>query len=112
MDSNKVDMYLAVNSKYFPSEKIPWLKDRLLSLPDEKYSVIQCVSLKKHVIAIVLSILFGGLGVDRFYIGDPGLGVGKLLTGGACGIWWLIDLFCIMGATKRKNLEKLLPICL
>lgn len=112
MDSNKVDMYLAVNSKYFPSEKIPWLKDRLLSLPDEKYSVIQCVEMKDPVISIILSIFLGSFGVDRFYIGDVGLGLGKLLTCAGAWIWWLIDLFCIMGATKRKNLEKLLPICL
>ncbi|MGV2393309.1 UNVERIFIED_CONTAM: NINE protein [Campylobacter lari] len=30
----------------------------------------------------VLSILFGGLGIDRFYSGRIGLGIGKLLTGG------------------------------
>ena len=56
----------------------------------------------------LLSILVGTVGVDRFYIGDIGLGIGKLITGGGCGIWWLIDIFMIMDATRRKNYESFL----
>ena len=47
------------------------------------------------------------LGVDRFALGDIGLGVGKLLTCGGIYIWWLVDLFHIMDATKEKNMHKL-----
>ncbi len=35
---------------------------------------------------LVLSILFGGFGVDRFMLGDMGMGLIKLLTFGGCGI--------------------------
>jgi len=59
---------------------------------------------KDPTIAIVLGIFFGYLGIDRFYIGDVGLGVGKLLTLGGCGIWQIIDWFIIMGATEQKNM--------
>lgn len=62
------------------------------------------------VLSIVLSVIVGELGIDRFLIGDIGLGIGKLLTGGGCGIWWLIDLFLIMDATKKKNFEKFIMI--
>ena len=48
----------------------------------------------------------GVSGVDRLYIGDIGLGIGKLITAGGCGIWALIDLFLIMGAAKEKNYQK------
>ena len=41
---------------------------------------------------LILSVLLGGLGVDRFYAGHIGLGVLKLLTIGGCGIWALIDI--------------------
>ncbi len=54
---------------------------------------------KSFVAALLLSILLGGMGIDRFYLGYIGLGILKLLTGGGCGIWWLIDVVLI--ATKK-----------
>ena len=57
---------------------------------------------------LILSILIGGLGVDRFYIGDTGLGIFKLLTCGGFGVWTIVDWFLIMGATREKNTNLLL----
>ena len=54
---------------------------------------------KQYMTALLLSIFLGGLGVDRFYLGYTVLGIVKLLTGGGCGIWWLIDLILI--ATRK-----------
>ncbi len=51
------------------------------------------------VLTLVLSVVFGSLGVDRFIMGHIGLGILKLITAGGCGIWWLIDLILI--ATKH-----------
>ena len=42
-----------------------------------------------------ISLFLGGLGVDRFLVGDKRAGILKLLTGGGLFIWWLIDLFTI-----------------
>lgn len=50
---------------------------------------------KQWMTALLLSLLLGGLGVDRFYLGYTGLGIAKLLTFGGCGIWSLIDLIMI-----------------
>jgi hypothetical protein len=61
-------------------------------------SVVQGKKPKKWLVALLLSILLGGLGVDRFYMGYIGTGILKLLTFGGFGIWWLIDLILI--ATK------------
>ena len=54
---------------------------------------------KKWIVALILSIILGGIGVDRFYMGYIGTGILKLITLGGLGIWWLIDLILI--ATKH-----------
>lgn len=56
---------------------------------------------KQYSTALILSILLGGLGVDRFYTGHVGLGIGKLLTAGGCGIWSIVDI--ILFATRKVN---------
>lgn len=57
---------------------------------------------KDWLVAILLSVFVGSLGIDRFYLGYIGLGVLKLLTLGGCGIWWLIDLILI-ATDKMKD---------
>lgn len=52
------------------------------------------------VVTLVVSILVGSFGVDRFMMGQVGLGILKLLTLGGCGVWWLIDVILI--ATKHQ----------
>jgi len=54
---------------------------------------------KNWIVALVLSIFMGAAGIDRFYLGQVGAGLGKLFTIGGFGIWWLVDV--IMIATKN-----------
>ncbi len=57
-----------------------------------------------QVVALILSIFLGGLGIDRFYLGYTGIGILKLLTGGVFGILYLIDLVRIAtGDLKPKG---------
>jgi len=51
----------------------------------------QNLSSKDKDILILLAALLGALGIDRFYRGQIGLGILKLITFGGCGIWALID---------------------
>jgi TM2 domain-containing membrane protein YozV len=43
------------------------------------------------LVGVIISWSFGFLGVDRFYRGQVGLGVLKLLTLGAFGVWYFVD---------------------
>lgn len=65
---------------------------------------------KNPATALILSLLLGSVGVDRFYLGDINLGIAKLLTGGGLLIWYLADLFLITGATHKKNAAALRDI--
>lgn len=51
---------------------------------------------KSQLIALLLVIFVGVLGIHRMYLGYWGIGVIQLLTGGGCGVWALIDLIRII----------------
>jgi TM2 domain-containing membrane protein YozV len=55
---------------------------------------------------LILSVILGYWGIDRFYIGDMGMGLLKLFTFGGCGILWLIDIFTIRGHADEYNRNK------
>ena len=59
---------------------------------------------KSQLIALILCIFVGVLGIHRFYLGYTMEGVVQLLTAGGCGIWSLIDLVRIItGDLKPKD---------
>lgn len=58
---------------------------------------------KSWGVTLLLSILVGELGIDRFYLGKIGTGILKLLTGGGLGLWWLIDIILIVTGQMRDK---------
>lgn len=108
--SDRSNMLLMTYSKYFPEESMMMVKDKFETFDESKSSMLYTLCLKDPTMALILSIVAGGFGVDRFYIGDTGLGILKLLTCGGCGIWTIIDYFLIMKVTKEKNFEKFITI--
>ncbi|KAI6652860.1 TM2 domain-containing protein almondex [Oopsacas minuta] len=45
--------------------------------------------------AFILSVLLGGLGIDRFYLLHWRTGLGKLVSFGGLGVWSLLDILLI-----------------
>lgn len=108
MDAQKVDLFIMTNQKYFPPEKLIFLKEKLLSVDESRSSWLMAVELKDPTTILLVSIFLGYLGIDRFMLGDTGLGVLKLLTGGVCGIMAIVDWFTVSNRTKEINFNKIM----
>ena len=107
MEQTTVQSVLAAVRENVPAEEIANLTRALEAAPEEKAQQILGLSLKSPMVMLIIAWFLGGFGVDRFMLGKTGQGVGKLLTCGGCGIWAIINLFTVMGETKKFNLEKI-----
>ena len=110
MDAQKVDMFIMSNAKFFESHEVSVIREKLVALDDSKWAAVSSTQFKDPTTILIVSIIAGSLGIDRFMIGDTGLGIGKLLTCGGLGIWGIVDWFMIQGATRKKNMQKLQQI--
>ena len=87
------------------------LRSVLASADDSKYPLIMSVRLKSPTTTLLLSIFLGGLGADRFYIGDTGVGVCKLLFGWlTLGIWPFVDIFVSYKKAKQINMRNITAV--
>ncbi len=110
MDPNKVSIFLASNSNKFMPQHIIAIKNQLTEMEDDALAIVQSIPYRDPTTVLILSIVVGYLGVDRFMVGDIGLGVLKLLTCGGGGIWTIVDWFVIMNRTKEYNYQKFMEV--
>jgi len=103
MEAQKVDMFLMTHAKYFEGHAVMAVKDKLTALDDSRFIEVQSLNLKDPTTILIVSLFAGYLGIDRFMVGDTGLGIAKLLTYGGCGIWQIVDWFMIQGRARGVN---------
>ena len=110
MDTQKVDMYVMTNQKYLPAEKIVFLKQKLADADETKFALVSSIEFKDPTTILLVSIFLGSLGIDRFMLGETGMGILKLLTGGLCGILTIIDWFSVQKKAKERNFNALMMV--
>ena len=110
MEQQKLDMFIMTNKKYFPEEKIMYLKDKLRTMDEEKFGLISTIDFKDPTTLLLVSIFPGTPGIDRFMTGDTGMGVLKLLTAGCCGILTIVDRFTISKKVKELSFNNVMSL--
>ncbi len=108
MDVQRVDMFLMANQKYLPAEKMLFLKERLLATDETRFNYLSTIEFKDPTTILLISIFLGSLGIDRFMLGDVGMGVLKLLTAGCCGVLTIIDWFMVQNKAKEINFNNIM----
>jgi hypothetical protein len=79
------------------------VKESLSRLPIEKQSMFVEEFKRKAKspgLMLALAILFP---IQLFLLGKTALGVAFWLTGGGCGLWWLIEVFLAFKRTREFN---------
>ncbi len=107
MEQKNIEIYLIQNADKFPSHKFMMIKEALEQLDDSKFIIIYSLALKDTSKLLLISALVGFFAIDRFILGDIGLGILKLLTCGGCYIWWIIDIINSKQMTQEYNYKKL-----
>lgn len=102
MTSMEAEDYIKKNCDFFEKENLQSIKSALIK-SGQSPSTINSIKLKSPKTGLILSILLGLIGIDRFYAKSYIAGIIKLLTGGCYGIWWIIDWFIIKKCIRNNN---------
>lgn len=111
MKELKISNFLRLNRGFLNDSDIPVIKNFLNSLDEENLESLCFLKFNDPRVFWAISFFGGGLGIDRFLIGDVGIGLLKL-----CINWitlfipHFIDLFFIQRRVKKKNFEKIMRI--
>jgi TM2 domain-containing membrane protein YozV len=60
---------------------------------------------KSKIVAGVLQLFIGSLGIGRFYTGHTGMALGQLFTCGGLGIWSLIDGIILLTSDNKTDAQ-------
>lgn len=96
------------------SDELKQFKDTVLMKKMKSDEEDRPTHKKSYHVTLMLSLIFGIFGFDRFYLGKIGTGILKLITLGGVFIWWIIDIFLVLlnkqtdvhGAELKGNEQK------
>ncbi len=113
MDIIEAYEYIEKNKEYlFPNDKYSEaaLEKALIRSGKSMEALLNTVRFRRPGTVQIISIFPGSLGVDRFYLGETGLGFLKYITFGGLGVWWIADIFTAKNRCRRYNCKKVLEV--
>lgn len=78
MEQNDVDIFIMQKGNFFPEDKVGLLREQLLSAENLRLENLLMVKLKDSLLALIISIVGGIFGADRFYLHESVAGICKL----------------------------------
>ena len=110
VNKQRVDLFLKSKRGYFPEEKFVFLKEKLYSMEESKFSLLSEVELKNPKKFHLASIFLGFYGIDRFMLKEIGRGFFKLFTAGGIGLLYMSDCFTIKNKVKEMNYNNVISL--
>ena len=107
MSTEQIDRIIKENYEKIVLESEETIRQKLVGM-EEKMAQMAFANLKSPTTVLLVSIFVGFLGIDRFLLGQKLHGVLKLITGGGCGIWTIIDWFTTNERTREYNTRNIL----
>lgn len=80
MTANRITVAMEKYAKEIPPDKREVLARRLKDVGDESMDKLMTLPIKKRITTLLLAIFLGGIGAQRFYIGDRKMGVYRILA--------------------------------
>lgn len=101
--------WFQANAGKFPKSQRMIIQKRCSEMPDDRLMMLQQLKFKNPTAVLIVGILFGEIGLDRFMMGSFVLGLVKFFTFGLGGILWLLDLFILPGKAREANMKQIQP---
>jgi len=98
MEKQQIDMWVMSNNDKLLPEQMSQIRSKLEQISEDKLATISftelnsLIKLKSPTTMLIISILLGNIGVDRFMLGHKRMGILKLLTLGCIGILTIIRI--------------------
>lgn len=103
-----IQSFILGNREKFPDYKIPEIEAMLNRVPEDKIFYFSALELKDPTMMLIIALVGGSMGIDRFLLGDTTNGILKLILN-LClvgFIWVIIDIFTANQRTKDFNFKK------
>lgn len=101
------------NEKNFGEKAKQYISVLIKESSDEQFLQVARLKIKDPFVCLLLSILAGFIGSDRFYLGGKKniiVGILKLFSLGGFFIMWIIDTVTAVKRTKMQNNKAVLDI--
>ncbi|MBQ1440931.1 MAG: TM2 domain-containing protein [Clostridia bacterium] len=105
-----VDRFLVLNQNDLPDDKIPMLRENMLHCSLRKLGEIQSLTCRRVENMQFISFILGWSGIDRMLIGEIGIGLLKLCTGGCFGFLMVYDWLAMPRKTRYYNYIEVMSV--